>query len=356
MKALEIAGATAQPKPIRDAPSPQTAPAVAASKPSRRAPEPSTAATTGLSKPKAGPSLPKPAGARRSAKPNERSPRPQSVVGHAATEAHKKIADDTPLGGGHSGGETQSRSAAPDLLNLRIFAEVFEDIQKQRIATTNRAERGGIDPVFLQPTLDRLTDAEKEAGKVMRRCYRTTVPQPIRDWQAAAIGIGEHLLARLLGIIGHPVRTTVYEWQGAGSERVLVEVGPMSRSISQLWSYCGHGDPTRRRKSGMSAAEAAAGGNPRAKMLAHLLAESCMKQRTSPYRVVYDEARMDYEEREWSDLHRHNAALRKTAKAILKDLWLAAGDAEAGEGATLLSKPIVKAPPRLIPPGGIHED
>lgn len=314
MKALEIEGASAQPKPIELSPPPQTA------------------ATTQVSKPNAVTSLPKSAGAVVTAKPNDPPLRPQSVVGHMVTETQTKGADDTPVGGGHTRPETQAERAAPDLLNLRIFAEVFEDIQKQRIATTNRAERGGIDPVFLQPTLDRLTDAEKEAGKVMRSCYRATVPQSIRDWQRDTIGIGEHLLARLLGIIGHPVRTIVYEWQGSGSERVLVEVGPMSRSVSQLWSYCGHGDPARRRRRGMSAEEAAAGGNPRAKMLAHLLAESCMKQRRSPYRVVYDEARMDYEEREWSDLHRHNAALRKTAKAILKDLWLAAGDANAGEG------------------------
>ena len=117
----------------------------------------------------------------------------------------------------------------------------------------------------------------------------------------------------------------------------------MDRSVSQLWSYCGHGDPARKRRAGMTAEEAAAMGNPQAKMLTRLLAECCMKQNggtdkngkarlPSPYRAVYDEARMDYEARDWTDGHRHNAALRKTGKAILKDLWLAAGGAKAGEG------------------------
>lgn len=211
-----------------------------------------------------------------------------------------------------------------DMLSLRIYAEVFEDIQKQRIATTNRAERGGIDPIFLKPTLERLEDAEKEAAKIMKAAYRNAVPQEIRDWQKSTVGIGEHLLARLIGVIGHPIHTTVYAWEGTGSERHLVEVGEMDRTVSQLWSYCGHGDPQRKRVKGMTAEDAAALGNPRAKMLAHLLAESCIKQRRSPYRAVYDEARMDYEARDWTDLHRHNAALRKVAKAILKDLWIAA--------------------------------
>jgi hypothetical protein len=106
---------------------------------------------------------------------------------------------------------------------------------------------------------------------------------------------------------------------------VLVEVGQMRRSVSQLWSYCGHGDAKRQRARGMSSEDAAAMGNPRAKMLVRLIAESCMKCRTSPYRHIYDEARMDYESRDWTPLHRHNAALRKVGKAMLKDLWLAGG-------------------------------
>lgn len=212
-----------------------------------------------------------------------------------------------------------------DLLTLRVYAEVFEDLQKQRIATVNRMERGGIDPAFMEAVTDRLHAAENEAGKVMRKCYRSAVPASVRAWQEGSIGIGEHLLARLIGTIGHPVHTTVYEWDGDGSERVLVEVGEMDRSVSQLWSYCGHGDPLRRRAKGMTKEDAAAMGNPRAKMVVHLLAESCVKQRRSPYRVVYDEAREQYEARDWTDLHRHNAALRKVGKAILKDLWCAAG-------------------------------
>ena len=317
----------------------KTAPPIEDTKPMEPPAGPKTAGARTSPEPTGGsPPLSTP-GASRLPKPKVAALRPQPVVGHARPETQVPFADDTPTGGGHTNGETQGWAAAPGLLNLRIFAEVFEDVQKQRIATTNRAERGGIDPAFLEPTLARLEDAEKEAAKVMRACYRDTVPAGVRQWQADTLGIGEHLVARLLGTIGHPVETIVYEWGGEGSDRELVEVGPMVRTVSQLWSYCGHGDAARKRAKGMSAAQAAGLGNPRAKMLVHLLAESCMKQRRSPYRAMYDEARMAYEAREWTDLHRHNAALRKTGKAILKDLWIEAGGAAMGQ-----AQPIPRSP------------
>jgi hypothetical protein len=314
-------------KPTSGSTEPKIAPATSVSKPITGPPGPKTARAIGRAKPSGRPPAPTSAGAKERAQPMPRPLRPQDVVGHSCFDTHRSVADDTPAGDSHPTAETQTRRAVPDLLSLRIFAEVFEDLQKQRIATTNRAERGGVDPMFLAAALERLKEAENEAGKVMRASYRNSVPASIREWQTDVPGIGEHLLARLLGIIGHPVMTTVYEWQGEGADRELVDLGPMRRTVSQLWSYCGHGDPLRKRTKGMSAAEAASLGNPRAKMLVHLLAESCMKQRTSPFRVVYDEARMDYEARDWTDLHRHNAALRKVGKAILKDLWIAAGGA-----------------------------
>jgi len=235
---------------------------------------------------------------------------------------------------------------------LRLAAEVFEDIQRQRIATVNRIERGGIDAEFLAPTLDRLEDAEKEAAKVMRATYRRVVPPPIRRWQDESIGIGEHLLARLLGVIGDPVATTVYRWDGEGKDRKLVEVGPKRRRVSDLWSYCGHGDAQRKRRAGMTADEAAALGNPRAKMIVHLLAESCMKNRQSPYRCVYDEARMGYAPRAWTALHKPNAALRRVGKALLKDLWLAGGGAKV-EPKPILVAPYVGHPEAVAYPRGV---
>src|SRR5205085_7998418 len=110
-----------------------------------------------------------------------------------------------------------------------------------------------------------------------RRSFRATAPR-LYKWSKDTPGVGEHLLARLLGAVGHPCVATPHHWEGEGSERVLVADEPFVRNVAKLWAYCGHGDPTRRRKTGMSAEDAASLGNPKAKMLAHLMAETAMKQ------------------------------------------------------------------------------
>lgn len=63
-----------------------------------------------------------------------------------------------------------------------------------------------------------------------------------------------------------------------------------------------------------------------AKMRARLCAESCIKQAHSPYRPVYDASRAADAGRGLTPLHEHNRALRKVAKALLKDLWREARD------------------------------
>jgi hypothetical protein len=59
-------------------------------------------------------------------------------------------------------------------------------------------------------------------------------------------------------------------------------------------------------------------------MRAFLIAESCIKRMDSPYRPVYDAARASWADRDVKDGHKHNHALRLTAKAILKDLFVEA--------------------------------
>lgn len=254
-------------------------------------------------------------------------------------------------------------AAAPAWHELRVFAELYADVQQTRIACANRAERGGLDPMVLASQLAGLKDSEHQLGLALVRCYRRVVPAPIREWQKATPGIGEHLLARLLGAIGDPRWATPYHWEspdGAGSipesisdapRRVLVADPPFERNVAKLWAYCGHGDPTRRRRKGMTAEDGAALGNPRAKMLVHLLAEAAMKcvgsdaqspaepsvnprpsRARSPYRDAYEQGRVTYVDRldddgkPWTPAHQHAAALRLVGKEILRDLWLAAGD------------------------------
>lgn len=211
---------------------------------------------------------------------------------------------------------------------LRVWAEMYEDAQKSRIACTNRAERAGVDPALYQAQLDGLAVAEHQIKLAMVRCYRTVTPPGIVEWQKASAGIGEHLLARLLGVIGHPVHATPHHWEGEGAKRVLIADPPFDRNIAKLWAYCGHGDPGRKRAKGMTAEQAFGLGNSRAKMLVWNLSVACMRQRSSPYRIVYDAARLQYDEREWTDGHRHAAALRKVGKEVLRDLWIVAKDTE----------------------------
>lgn len=232
----------------------------------------------------------------------------------------------TPDAVGHAPCAQGHTPDADGYLALRAIAEVFEDVQKVRIAIENRVRSAPIDAELVEQRLQGLHESEHQLALLLRRTFRKNVEAEIVGWQAATVGIGEHMLARLLGVIGHPVYTTRHAWEGEGDDRVLVVVGQMERRVSDLWSYCGHGDPNRRKKKGMNADEAMAIGSPRAKMLVHLLAESCLKHKArSPYGPIYDFARAKYEVREgWTPLHQHNAALRLVGKEILRDLWMVA--------------------------------
>lgn len=263
--------------------------------------------------------------------------------GQASSDTHARNASaGYNFGDGQRRSETQPLLAVSGYLELRVWAEMFADHQQERIRQTNRAERGGVDPAVYQAALDDLDRTEHAMGLAMARCYRRVIDPEIIMWQRRTAGIGEHLLARILGHVGHPVQTAAHHWEGSGAERVLIDDGPMDRRVSDLWSYCGHGDPERRKTKGMSAEEGAALGNPQAKMLVHLLAEACMKCTASPYREVYDQARERYADRThaapcvrcgpsgkpapegspWSAGHQHAAALRLVGKEILRDLWI----------------------------------
>lgn len=174
---------------------------------------------------------------------------------------------------------------ADGFLQLRVWSEMFEDAQRARIACTNRAERGGVDPTIYTDQLAALADAEHKIALAMRKSFRRVAPD-LHAWMLDTPGVGEHLLARLLGCVGHPRHATPYHWEGEGSKRVLIADEPYERTVGQFWSYCGHGDPSRKKRKGMTAEEAFALGNPRAKMIVHLLAESCMKNVGSPATAI----------------------------------------------------------------------
>jgi hypothetical protein len=221
-----------------------------------------------------------------------------------------------------------------DFSSLRDLATSYNEIQRVRIATGNRGDKA---------TAEELEAIEHRLKLSLGREFRRTVPKAVRDWQLTSIGVGEHLLARLLGHLGDPVIATPHQWMVTPpvehicdplrcGKRHLVVGEPYHRSLRELWAYCGHGDPEARPRKGMSAEEATLLGNPTLKMLTHLIAQSCKMQKgKGGYRDVYEVAKTHYitTHPEWSAGHQDNAAVRKTAKEILRGLWLAAQEGAA---------------------------
>lgn len=127
----------------------------------------------------------------------------------------------------------------PGWAELRLAAELFHRAQVERIAVGNtirRAEQGGNLPVeWMQHHAEALADTEEQAKKTMKAIYRRVVPESIQEWQARENGIGEHMLARLLGVTGNPLIAYPHHWEGTGR---IVCSWPTSRTCG--WSAsCG---------------------------------------------------------------------------------------------------------------------
>lgn len=247
---------------------------------------------------------------------------------------------------------------------LRRRVAMFNAAQRHRISVFNRLalkadgtpqeegiNRLTLDTNIYEPFLTAITAAERSAADLLISQYRTTAPEGVKEWQKETRGIGEHLLAMLLGHTGHPRVAFPQHWEGTGEDRHLVDDEPFIRSVGQLWQYCGSGRPGRRER-GMTAEEAMWLGNPDAKKTAYLLATACLKSKGhggSRYSEFYDMVKKRDVEKvhsedcvrcgpsgrpalvgsPWSKAHLHNHALRLVRKEILRDLWIVADDVEA---------------------------
>jgi len=254
--------------------------------------------------------------------------------------------------------------------DLRLAAEVYADFESVVVKLKQRINRAIVlDKSVYEMQLDvaqrqltgRLRYKSKGAESSMLEdlevIYKAVAPKGIQDWQKAQKGIGIPSLARLLGDTGHPVRAVPHTAQpnpdydkdepaSEDNQKTILFYGePFDRTVSQWWSYCGHGDANRRRRKGMSDDEALALGRPKAKMRVHLMAADCVKvgitrlpgvekgtkfspdtrKATSHYGAVYlDRRTKTWDREDWTDNHKNNDAIRITAKEILRDLWLAA--------------------------------
>lgn len=229
----------------------------------------------------------------------------------------------------------EARKYHEKLTGLRVYTRSYWDAQKHRIKIGNRSFSGVTNEDMIGDIKGSTKHTEDLLSKALIANFKYEFPE-IYQWSIDTVGLGPVLMGRLLGEIGHPCWAFPSHWEGTGDDRELVSDPPYRRNVAKLWAYCGHGDPKRKPRKGMSDVEVYAMGNPKAKMLVHLLAESCMKlpggkgRARSPYRDTYDafKARyankVDADGKAWSDGHKHNAALRAVGKEILLDLWVLA--------------------------------
>lgn len=277
-------------------------------------------------------------------------------------------ADSPSATGSHLMPEDAPSRSGPILIDptLLMAAQVVDDLERTRIANENRLrqmtrdvedsdgnERGfGLDESHpdvarLAGIVTAIADLEHQAVLGLQRAMRR---HPLGAWVKAQKGVGEKQAARLLAAVGDPYWNTLHG---------------RPRTVSELWAYCGlhtlpaghvrtdtqearadgdklrdpghqstdaHIHPTQvaaRRRKGQRA-----NWSTDAKMRAYLVAVSCMKAPGSPYRDVYlaRRERTSATHPGWTPGHSHNDALRITAKAILRDLWVASRDLY--EGAT----------------------
>lgn len=263
---------------------------------------------------------------------------------------------------------------------LALLADSLDDLERTRIASENRlrqltrdeedsdGETRGLGLPLDQPEVARLAavveglkELEHQAELNLKRRLRK---HPLGRWVKTTVGVGEKQGARLLAAIGDPYWNSLHD---------------RPRTVSELWAFTGYrvielpaasqcssdgqiriagggskpGDPGQVAGDAHSASVGVAQHRTKgqranwsstAKMRAFLVAESCVKQTHSPYRKVYDDGRTKYvgavhqvECRRCgpsgkpalagsplSAGHQHARALRLVAKAVLKDLWLAA--------------------------------
>lgn len=221
---------------------------------------------------------------------------------------------------------------------LLILADALDDIERTRIANENRLRslttvKGLADTdkaaVTLGGIVSVLADVEKQSTKALERAMKA---HPLGPWVQCTVGVGLKQGARLIAAIGDPIWNTAEDRPRRGP--------------AELWCYCGYA-PGQKRTKGVKS-----NWNADAKMRAFLCAEGALKsgvrrldgcddsdgydlnhrEAISPLGQVYLDARTSWAEKETSDGHKHNHALRLVAKAILKDLFLEAKELDRRQG------------------------
>lgn len=203
----------------------------------------------------------------------------------------------------------ESFARPPKASALRIAAGALDDIEGLRKSVANQ-KRSLVAYNLLDAKAEKLIDAQLEHLRLMENAATLSLKHAIRahplgEWIKSTHGISEKGIGRLLAAVGE-------------SDYNAAEDRPR-RGPAELWAYCGYA-PGQKRKRGQKS-----NWNAEAKMRAYICAETAMKV-GGPYREVYDAAKANWADKDTSDGHKHNHALRLAAKAILKDIFLQTKD------------------------------
>lgn len=190
------------------------------------------------------------------------SARAKDRGGHVRSATHESISDAPPsISSGQPEPTRVTKPGGDPALGwpfLRLWSEFYDDTLKLVLAAENRR---------------RAFSSEGLAGEQ----FDAHIEKLRETADACGLGLGEHLVARLLGHLGDPVVATPHRWEGDGEKRQLLADDPFERNVAKLWAYCGHGDPARKKTKGMTKEEAFGLGSPACKMIVHLLAEACVR-------------------------------------------------------------------------------
>lgn len=256
----------------------------------------------------------------------------------------------------------------PDAL-LLLHADTLDDVEQMRIALENRlrsltgageSESGhqwgkGVSSTLpevgvLTAHLNQVRGLEHGCELALKRAVRA---HPLGPWIKRTVGVGEKQGARLLAAIGNPADrarpSSLWAFCGLhvlhpGGHFHLDTQPPTAAGVDPARDPAHSRTGPQRNTGGVAPSRTRgqkANWSTLAKTRCYLVAEACMKQRTSPYRPIYDAGRAKYADavhaheckrcgpsgnpaQPGSPLsagHQHARAMRLVMKRVLLDLW-----------------------------------
>lgn len=221
---------------------------------------------------------------------------------------------------------------------LGQYGSLYLDFQQSRIAMGNRFGSmkrivGEEHTSIVADAHETLTEQEKDLARHIERLARR---HPLSSFVETTHGIGWLSLALFLGVAGRLDRfkTVSKLWKYAG---LSVDGGKAPRRVKgQAWTHTDcqfehlpscPSTCTRNHHPYCVPGGIGTSFNPRLRsiVIVYFGENGIIKQRSSPYRPLYDQKKAQYqaEHPDWTPLHIHNAARRYATKCLLRDLWIA---------------------------------